>query len=295
MCSINKLSRYRISSILARYKLLGVAGFLYSRYLGHKVSNLRRIQQNEIKSEGRYAQVPLFNCRFILDRTEFHDFLMLKILESGDYYEPEVTTFIVNHLRIGDIFLDIGSNNGYYSIIASQLVGPDGKVISIEPNKSTYIRLMENIKVNGIKNVNSFNIALSDHDGRAKLFLNNDSENGLASLINDHEKEPIDEVPVNTFDGLFLNQSINLIKMDVEGSEINIIKGMGDYLKKYNSVKIIMEWNPDYMGKEDYHYLDTTFRISLLFYSAGKDNEIVVEKYEQLGHFFGNLLLESKM
>lgn len=284
----------RFAKVLARLKLLNFSRKIYLKYLKLKKLKARYKMRREIKKCGRYAIINLGKCLFILDRNERHDYEMLKMLELNENsYEFETTMFIKNSLQLGDSFMDIGANNGYYTIWASQIVGENGKVFSIEPNPHAYERLIRNINLNNLKNVYPYKLALSDRNGSAELLLNSNDEDGSASLKSIMEQKPIAKVDVKKFDDLFLNEEINLIKMDVEGSEIEIIKGMENYLSTHKNLKIVIEWNPSYMSKQSFDYLIKLFRIRLIKYYNGRIQTEEIFSYEKL-LVLTNLLLELR-
>jgi len=124
----------------------------------------------------------------------------------------------------GQVFLDIGSNNGYYTPLASDLVGKTGKVISVEPDKSAFSRLLNNIRANKLENVFAFNFALSDFTGTANLYLDNETEDGQGSLMDSIEKINVEEVEVKNFNEVLWEEKIDMINMEVDGSKISLLK-----------------------------------------------------------------------
>jgi len=285
---------YKIASILEKIKLIKFGRYVFKIYLNHKFKILKKNQIVEIQKFAKYAEVKIGHYKLILDRSNIHDFQMLKIFESGEIYEPEVSSYIIGNLKLGEIFMDIGANNGYYSILAADLVGPNGKVISIEPNPDVLQRLLYNVKFNNLSNVVTLNVALSDHDGKAMLYLNKNSEDGLASLAKGEQNQPLCEVELKRFDHLFMNEKISIVKMDVEGSEIDIIKGMENYLKSHKKIKIIMEWHVSYRNENDFDYLYNLFDINLLLPERKLGFKLVkVTQFENLV-MFCNILLEPR-
>lgn len=288
---------YRILSSLNRYSLLGpirlIRGYLIKPYLTYKDKRIRILQAEEIEKLGNFGEIQVGKSRLYLYRKNLHDYLMLKTIEKGDLYEVEVTTYIRENLMLGRTFVDLGANNGYYTIIGSELVGSSGKVLAIEPQPNAFERLEKNILSNGLENVLAFKLALSDFTGTADIYLNEDSEDGLASLINSYNKKVVSKVDVKRFDDLFKNENISLIKMDVEGSEILVIRGMSSYLETHPNVKIIMEWSPAYRTQEDFIYLNNIFNIYLLLFKSIKLSKIRICKYYELP-IFCNVLLEKR-
>jgi hypothetical protein len=112
--------------------------------------------------------------------------------------------------------------------------------------------------------------------------------------LSDVEKSFLSKVDVRKFDDLFKDENIDLIKMDVEGSEISIIRGMNQYLKIHPNIKIIMEWSPFYRTKDDFIYLSGIFNIYLLIFKSKVLKMIKINNYHEIPPILCNLLLEQK-
>ena len=108
---------------------------------------------------------------------------------------------------------DITSYNYCYTILASGIVGKTGKVISVEPNKSVFSRLLNNIQSNHLENDSAFNFALSDFNGTAQLYLSNGTEDGQGLLLSSIEKHSVQGVEVKNFNEVFSERKIDMIKM----------------------------------------------------------------------------------
>ncbi len=126
-------------------------------------------------------------------------------------------------LKKGDVFLDIGANTGFYSILASKLVGEEGKVISFEPNPIMFKRYTFNLACNDVSNVSTFDYGLADKEGSFKLNLDPGNLGG-ASIIHSYEQHGNQSVEVKcrTLVDVLDEQSIdhiNFMKIDVEGAE----------------------------------------------------------------------------
>lgn len=86
------------------------------------------------------------------------------------YYEYEVRTLVENSLKAGDIFLDIGANIGYMTLLAANKVGDKGRVFSFEPNPDVLPYLQENVRFNKLGNTTIENSAVSKSNGEATLY-----------------------------------------------------------------------------------------------------------------------------
>lgn len=294
--------KYQTKVIFKKLKLYNsLTGKLYLKWDNHKIrkyyESLKEEQIKEIEAGGRYFETTIGNSKFIFDIMSLHDYSMLSMIRKGEIYEPEVTKFIEDSLEAGNTFVDIGANNGYYTVLAAQIVGKKGTIYSFEPNIEAFERLTRNIKLNNLVNVKYYNTALSNFDGNAKLYLDQSTEDGSASLFSNQETYGKSTVMVKKFDEVFKVENeysdIDMIKMDVEGSEINILRGMENYLNKHKKVKIIAEWNATYRTIEDFVYLNNNFNILLLLWEGDSLQQKRITKFYEVPGF-SNLLLIPK-
>jgi FkbM family methyltransferase len=135
-------------------------------------------------------------------------------------------------INLKDTVIDIGANIGIFSLYASK-IAKEGKIYSYEPFNIHYKRLSDNIQLNNLKNIFSFNLAVCEKKGKKDLFISNQSS-GMHSLVfNNDSKEKI-SISCTTLKDIFKENKIkecNFIKIDCEGSEYNIL---------YNSPKNVL-------------------------------------------------------
>jgi len=151
----------------------------------------------------------------------------LEILRSG-VYEPQMTYLLRLVLRLGDVFIDIGANEGYFSIIASALVA-NGQVYCIEPQSRLQQVILENVKINNAHTVKIHQVALSDNNSGVELFLSSSIDSGFSSI---HvapklcfRKEKVPSLPLDNFFEINKLGRVRLIKIDTEGAEHDIVTG----------------------------------------------------------------------
>lgn len=173
----------------------------------------------------------------LLDRSSYTQRIMLAALESGQFYEPEVSYFFTNVLQPGDTVVDIGAHIGYFSMIAARVVGPAGRVYAFEPEPSNYRRLRDHLVQNGLEMVKSFNVALGAVPGEAQMYFNADNDGGHAlwdvarHQLCERTREQGKRIPVqvvvldHVLAGLEPERGPRLIKIDAEGMEYEILKG----------------------------------------------------------------------
>lgn len=164
-------------------------------------------------------------------------------ISQGKIYEPALALRLKTLLKDYDspTFVDIGAHYGYFTIYAGKLIGTRGQVISIEPHKRYYIRLLKNIQINGLKgNIRTFNLALSDKEGHANM--EGWDERVLHEVRNG-------DIQVITFDQLCKRENIrpDIIKIDVHGAEGKVLAGMSNTLKNKVS-HLFCELHDDLLG-----------------------------------------------
>lgn len=161
------------------------------------------------------------------------------------------TKIIKRELEEGMTVVDIGANIGYYVLIEALIVAKKGRVYAIEPSPGNFELLNKNIKVNNYTDiVQPYNIAISDRCGKARLYLS--EESNLPTMLNPEEypsKAHADtyiEVQTTTLDDFLKDKEpVDLIRMDVEGYEVEIFDGMLNTLQGGNAPrKILFEAHP---------------------------------------------------
>lgn len=167
-------------------------------------------------------------------------------------FEIDEIDFVNNFLKEGDIFLDIGANVGLFSLYAAKKVGFSGSVIAFEPAYVTHKRLLGNCELNKLSNVRPFKLGLSNENTTLELNISSNGFEAWNTFVksNDNKFSSKESVEVNSLD-YFLSQNsidtdkISLIKLDVEGFEINVLKGASALLAKDNAPVFMVEFTDD--------------------------------------------------
>jgi len=155
-------------------------------------------------------------------------------------HEFEDMGFVLHFLRDTDVFMDVGANIGSYTVLASGAVG--ASTISVEPIPSTYIYLMDNIRINNIQGkVTPLNMGLGSSKGILRFSSDRDTVNHV--LAEDEEASSTVEVPVDTIDDIVADVPPLLIKIDVEGFETEVIAGADQTLSNPTLLALIIELN----------------------------------------------------
>jgi FkbM family methyltransferase len=108
-----------------------------------------------------------------------------RVLAVSGVWEPHVTAAFRDLLSPGDICVDIGANAGYFTLLASKLVGPAGHVYALEPAPSTYAMLCANLELNAVSNVTALPVAGGERDGTTILHVGPARNTGSSSIVPD--------------------------------------------------------------------------------------------------------------
>lgn len=147
-------------------------------------------------------------------------------------YEEGTLWVVSRLLRSGDVFVDIGANIGLMSIHAAQLVGREGAVYSFEPMPDVFAQLQANIALNATNHVVAVPLALGSAAAELPIFAHPEINRGSSSLIAE-DRQPSHVINVSTLEeyaDVFIRRPIRLIKIDVEGWELEVLRGMNGIL-----------------------------------------------------------------
>jgi FkbM family methyltransferase len=158
------------------------------------------------------------------------------------WYEPSVTELFKKLLKRGSVVVDVGANIGWYTLMAAQRIGDDGSVYAFEPEPVNFAFLTRSIKTNRYSNVDANEICISNIEGQLPFHLAL-TNLGSHSIIPQPDRPRNVYVKCTTLDKALINlDSIDILKIDVEGSEPEVLEGAAQTVTKTRH--IIMEWNP---------------------------------------------------
>ncbi len=163
------------------------------------------------------------------------DFVSLYLYLFG-IWEPDITEFIKRRLKPGNVFVDVGANIGYHSVLASKLVGEQGRVVAIEASPTTFDLLKENLSLNPhCENVRAVNMAAASMVTKLNVYGGSPFSLGLTSTRNQRDRRrPDAEVDAAPLDDMIHDDElgrVRLIKIDVEGAEPSVIAGMNKLIQ----------------------------------------------------------------
>lgn len=170
------------------------------------------------------------------------DFIQKSIVRSGRPYEETNLLFFRDRLKNGKNLIDIGANIGNHSLYFCYGLGVQ-KVYAFEPIRSTFEQLVRNIKLNNAEDrIIAENFALGAEKGRAAIKEFDDANIGSTSIRTSNQGE----IEIITLDEYAMQlESIDFIKIDVEGFELNVIKGAINTLKKFKPFLFVECFDPE--------------------------------------------------
>lgn len=190
----------------------------------------------------------LYKVRGSLIYLNVNESPMMKRRAQG-VFEPAKHAAFKYFLKSGDVVIDAGTNKGDFSLWASRLVGPLGKVFAYEPEPENCKWIRKSITVNNYMNIILRQAALGDDNGTTNLFLG--FKSGWHSIIDKVGRPYMTgtkiQVPIVTLDKEMEKYGIDkvkLIKMDVQGAEIKILRGAKEILSRSDDIVLLIDLHP---------------------------------------------------
>jgi FkbM family methyltransferase len=194
------------------------------------------------------ARLPpeLGGARYVCD---LHDTIAREVCFTGRY-EPQETQLAAHLLAPGMFAVDVGANWGYFTLVCAHLVGDRGRVVALEPHPRLAALLGENVRENGLSQVDVLTLAAGPNRG-ARAFVGFDERAGNSGLSRaarpaetaDFEcaTAPLDSV---IFDDRRCAGRVDLVKMDIEGGEADALEGMARGLAERRYRYVLLECHP---------------------------------------------------
>ena len=182
----------------------------------------------------------------------------------NEFLKEDSATRVLNTLlHPGDTFIDIGANHGSFSVVASRLVGQKGLVIAVEAQSRLIFTISKSLELNSGSPYRILHTAVGNMDGEIEFYIPEDTS-GSAGIFREHSarfRHRSAKVRIARFDKLVdwkAFQGKVIIKLDIEGSEFDFLKGAEEMIRSLKPV-LIMEVNPESMkaaGISDIQLLD---------------------------------------
>lgn len=220
-------------------------------------------------------------------------------------WEPQITKVFLETLQEGMNVLEVGANIGYYTVLAATRIGKSGKIYSFEANPEIFEILLHNIAVNGLlERAELINKAVSNKSGTIKFHTLNRLRG--ASNITGFSQEILnkygDEVKVIEVEALSLDEyfnnkdvGIDVIKIDAEGSEALILKGMRKLLAHNPHITIISEFAPSFIsatGEDPAQFLEEIMSLGFKLKVIGPGSELRETSVDELLAMAGTNICE---
>ncbi|MFB8438117.1 FkbM family methyltransferase [Streptomyces niveus] len=210
------------------------------RYLNRRLR--QRPRQRVVRSR--------YGARFAVDTQD----LIQRYLYMFGTWEPHMTRWLQARLAPGDTFIDVGANIGYYTVLASGLVGRAGRVVAVEASLDFHQRLLDQVRLNRRDNIHAVNGAVSDERKTLTFVLASSANMGANSIVPyNGPAESSFEVEAFPLGKLLAPEEIStarVIKIDVEGAEGSVVRGMIPMLDKLRpDCEITVEVTPDRMAQ----------------------------------------------
>nr|WP_202543458.1 FkbM family methyltransferase [Streptomyces sp. SID8382] len=191
-----------------------------------------------------------FGATFAVDTQD----LIQRYLYLFGVWEPHMTRWLQRRLKPGDVFVDVGANIGYYSVLASRLVGGSGKVVAVEASPTFLGLLQRHSRRNGCANIRTVNAAVSDREELLTFILASSRNMGANSVVPyDGPAESTFEIAARPLPDLLTEDEITrarVIKVDVEGAEGGVVRGLVPLLDRLRpDAELTVEVTPQRMAE----------------------------------------------
>jgi FkbM family methyltransferase len=169
------------------------------------------------------------------------------VIRNG-IFEPATVAMIRAMLPEGGVFVDLGANEGYFTVIGSRTVGPRGRVLAVEPQARLQAVIAANLELNHCGNVEVSSVAVSDTPGTRRLFLTSEMATGGSGFQRATRYQlPSNEVLAMTFGEIlerYRLERCDLVKMDIEGAEWEAIFGSPQLFREQRIKALALSLHP---------------------------------------------------
>jgi len=164
-------------------------------------------------------------------------------------WEPDISRFVASRLKPGDTFIDIGANVGYYTLLASTVVGDAGRVVAIDASPRLFDMLRDNVQRNQLNSVvRAVNVAAASTPGTLTVHIGPEHNLGLTTTVSRSgfaAEATVDAMPLHDVLTDDEQRHARLVKIDVEGGEDDVLAGMVEFLRQArDDVEILVEMTP---------------------------------------------------
>lgn len=279
-----------------------VYGFLVKIGISKNTPGAFKIYNFLFKKSWPYGEtIEISGSKMYVDVTKEPSISLRKTFESyaiNQIHEKTTTELFKKYVKEGNTVVDLGANIGYFSLLSSKLVGKSGRVFSFEPEPKNFKYLSKNIEINGYSQDSAFQKAVSDKNGKTKLYIC--SYDTGHHTINQHEgiesyshgrklEENFIEIDTITLDSFMEGKGeVNFIKIDVEGAEMLALMGMDRVLRENKDIKLVIEFFPlliEKMGNSPREFIDRLIKsYGFSMYVIPGDYNATSDKMEKINN-----------
>lgn len=193
---------------------------------------------------------------------------------NSGYYEKFEIDFVLSILKSGDTFLDIGANVGFFSIAVAKLC-PNVKTYAFEPAIIAFEELKHNIEANKVQGIISIQKAVGSSCGLAYITMGFHASNYLTTSESKLPKAPVEGLTIDHFVEQEKIPAIRLVKIDVEGLELSVLRGAINTIRKFRPTLLveIIENHPGFYDRRH----EPADEILKLVDSLGYQSEVICE------------------
>ncbi|MCV7344715.1 FkbM family methyltransferase [Mycolicibacterium rhodesiae] len=194
-------------------------------------------------------------------------------------WEPDLTRFVSSRLSGGDVFVDVGANAGYYSLLAARHVGADGGVVAVEASPAVFAELCDNVTANRLTDrIRLVNAAASAASGTLTIYAGPNHNLGMSTTVPTRKLRAEATIDAHRLDEMLSASEIasaRIIKIDVEGAEPDVLAGMTTMIPLLRAdAEIVVELSPRWWPRRGRNpaailkpFLDSGFHM----YAMGND------------------------
>jgi len=171
-------------------------------------------------------------------------------------FEPSEMSWLADTLKDDMVFIDVGANIWLYTMFAAKLVGPGGRVLAVEPSEREFQRLSFHVTLNDLANVVCLRFAAADSVGEGKLKVAGEEKSGqntLGKFVTESDVLRVETVRICPLDRVIAEhelERVDVIKIDVEGAELRVLRGLADTIERLRP-KLLIELAPDALAGQD--------------------------------------------
>lgn len=225
MTLLNRIREFFCKPLIKQVtRFLHIRAFMKNLYYHLLPLSLPKTQRKRLSFYG-------IKAIFQVNTTKDIKLVETPLLDSSADGEKCVLKQLLNYLKSGDVVYDIGANVGVHTIFMAKRVGEEGRVFAFEPESQTYEMLLKNIKLNNLNNVIPLKLALGSNMGESFLY-SGINEGSTFNLIKFGDKIN-QKIKIIRGDFLVKDKSLplpNVVKIDVEGYEYKVLKGLEETL-----------------------------------------------------------------